>query len=680
MINETFKNPPKEFRVAQYGNASEKDEDYDVLDEYGIGGIVVLPYGRDHLKNPETMQKYIRASRKAKERGFQVWTYDEQGYPSGMAGGRVVEENPEYESRGLFCMSKKLKDFESANFTLPSKSEKFIYAAAYRIIGGKVIYDNAVEADFDEKSAGFSSDGNEYRFCVFGIEKLRETTQAATTMNQFGHTGLYPSLLSHDAVRSFINLTHEAFFNKMGVLSDYSDLFYSGEPNLNNLHFTGEREAYQAFVPFDPCVPDRFRQMHGYDIVPFLGALFADGIDEYMRIRLHYYRTIGDLMSNSFSGQISKWCSEHGTRLAGHLLLEEDISWQVPVYGDFWKVMWNFHIPGADMPIIASTANRGSDLLGMKYVTSIARLQSKLSQCLMDPIIGGHHTIDNMPVFELMMDNVNYICYSGASIISTYGDFKSFGKENYSQYNLYAGRLCMLLRGAKDTSQTAVYYPVASFQARFVPDSEFFWKSRYLADSSDLQQSQIDIIEAMKNNAIDCNFLDDQAILDARITGTALCIAGYEYKAIIIPSVDVMPEKVLAKITEFRNAGGDVFFAGKKPYMGIYEDEDARVIEMASGFEIKPVDDIADAIKRTARGILTTDANPAKMYISSYLKDGKKMFFLADRVGENHKINVDIAGVSRILVFEPQTGEIRYETLPATVDITRFRSVILLET
>jgi hypothetical protein len=33
--------------------------------------------------------------------GLVVWIYDEQGYPSGAAGGQVLQQNPAYEAMEL---------------------------------------------------------------------------------------------------------------------------------------------------------------------------------------------------------------------------------------------------------------------------------------------------------------------------------------------------------------------------------------------------------------------------------------------------------------------------------------------------------------------------------------------------------------------------------------------------
>ena len=41
------------------------------------------------------------ASRRFEKLGMVVWIYDEQGYPSGAAGGLVLAENPDFEATEL---------------------------------------------------------------------------------------------------------------------------------------------------------------------------------------------------------------------------------------------------------------------------------------------------------------------------------------------------------------------------------------------------------------------------------------------------------------------------------------------------------------------------------------------------------------------------------------------------
>src|SRR3546814_3408196 len=69
--------------------------------ETGYGGFAVNVSYDDYLTTTG-MEAFKSFCHKAKAAGLELWLYDEQGYPSGNAGGRVIERNPTWEAMGLF--------------------------------------------------------------------------------------------------------------------------------------------------------------------------------------------------------------------------------------------------------------------------------------------------------------------------------------------------------------------------------------------------------------------------------------------------------------------------------------------------------------------------------------------------------------------------------------------------
>jgi hypothetical protein len=65
----------------------------------GFGGVVTNPgWGPDYLNTWRPLRRVVRALERA---GFVIYLYDEKGYPSGSAGGRVLERHPELETVGM---------------------------------------------------------------------------------------------------------------------------------------------------------------------------------------------------------------------------------------------------------------------------------------------------------------------------------------------------------------------------------------------------------------------------------------------------------------------------------------------------------------------------------------------------------------------------------------------------
>src|SRR5512135_1245069 len=58
--------------------------------------------------------------------------------------------------------------------------------------------------------------------------------------------------------------------------------------------------------------------------------------------------TVGELVSENFFGQIQTRCRQHGVPSGGHLLWEESITADVPLYGDFFRCARRLDAPSID--------------------------------------------------------------------------------------------------------------------------------------------------------------------------------------------------------------------------------------------------------------------------------------------------------------------------------------------
>ncbi|MBQ9150723.1 MAG: hypothetical protein IJX72_00625, partial [Clostridia bacterium] len=102
-------------------------------------------------------------------------------------------------------------------------------------------------------------------------------------------------------------------------------------------------------LPYDYDIFDTFEQKYGYDLRPYLPLVYNSDSDEAVRLRAHFYAHIGDLVSENFFGQIQDWCKTHGITLSGHLLLEEQMVYHVPVYGNYIQCAQSMGFPGFDV-------------------------------------------------------------------------------------------------------------------------------------------------------------------------------------------------------------------------------------------------------------------------------------------------------------------------------------------
>src|SRR6056297_3304356 len=101
-----FTDPPLEYRMNQNFHElplepSQQDSLIREILENGWGGFALnTPYS-EYLTG-QGLRATKRFCEAAKAKGMDLWLYDEQGYPSGNAGDRVIKENTSWECMGLY--------------------------------------------------------------------------------------------------------------------------------------------------------------------------------------------------------------------------------------------------------------------------------------------------------------------------------------------------------------------------------------------------------------------------------------------------------------------------------------------------------------------------------------------------------------------------------------------------
>ena len=134
ILEALFRNPPNEYRVVQYGLDRQTLEKYP---RYGIGGFMGFFYQQLYQSGTNGSKEIGPLVDAANKLGMKVWLADDFGYPSGMAGGRVVQEKPMYEVRGLAMVTKEGNGGGSVLIELPEGAERFVCAVFYPLVNGQ---------------------------------------------------------------------------------------------------------------------------------------------------------------------------------------------------------------------------------------------------------------------------------------------------------------------------------------------------------------------------------------------------------------------------------------------------------------------------------------------------------------------------------------------------------------
>jgi hypothetical protein len=676
-----FANPPAEFRLIQYGTHDGAALPMARMAEAGIGGVMLFMQSHGYLRSDDAWRNLEANIRAARTAGLQVWVGDDTGYPSGMAGGLVVEEHPEAESRCLVAVCREGTGPGPAHLDLPATAERFVHACIYPLVDGRPAFDRGRPATVSGQR--IESEGLEgpWRLCGFALQLNREGTQASMTISGFGHNGRYPNLLDATAMATFTGLTHEAYARRLGSLADTIDVFYTNEPNLMTSWFLpGARPGGVVFVPWHEDLPRRFQAEHGYDLLPVLPALFG-GDDAVSRLaRRHFYETVGTLLAENFPRRITEWAKGQGVRSAGHPLLEESMVHHVAGYGDFFRFVSELDIPACDLPM----PDRGQawNFWMPRFLSSVAQARGRATvAALLDPII-------NRPVAQLVPPPADVRRFTGMAALcgvnqfATYILWHQYDPAVYRGVNEYVGRLSAVLRGATSAATVAVYYPIESFQAAFVPSASTLQGEAWerVAERGSRQDT---MAQALVTHGIDFTWVHGDWIGDGRVEQGHLVAAGGRYSVIVMPEVEVLPLPVARKLAEFEAGGGRILWMATLPTMGDFPDENAAVREMFAGRSVVAPGDVIPALGKVAPpgfAVAVDDLQPG-VFMAKFVRDGRRITFLVNDGLEPARATVRTTAGEGLTadVFDPLAGTVTPVQVPGILSVEPCSSLLIVE-
>ena len=104
-----FQHPDPRYRVRPILHVwpQERGRMMDALRACGFGGVVTNVHpGDGFVSNPDNLRSFAALLRELDQAGLDYWIYDEQGYPSGFAGGEALTGHPELEAKGFYMRRK----------------------------------------------------------------------------------------------------------------------------------------------------------------------------------------------------------------------------------------------------------------------------------------------------------------------------------------------------------------------------------------------------------------------------------------------------------------------------------------------------------------------------------------------------------------------------------------------
>lgn len=320
-----------------------------------------------------------------------------------------------------------------------------------------------------------------------------------------------------------------------------------------NFFFSDELNFNLTGLLWNDFYREEFRKRKGYDIVPYLDALYMDIGEMTPAIRLDFNDVLVSLSEENFFIPLYNWHAERG------LLFGCDHGGRgrdVVEFGDYFRTQrWN-QAPGCDQPYVQK------DIIKNKVASSISHLYERERVWL-----EGFHSSGWSTNTEQLADAIFANYALGQNLLSLHGLYYStmggwwewappcnhFHRAYWTEMKPLLActeRLSYILSQGRHRADVAMLYPVEPVIAGY---------------GDNCVKTAFEAGEHLYKNGIDFDFIDYESLARATIENKALNVAGESFKVLIVPSMKAIRHSSLEKIWEFKRNGGIIINIGDKP-------------------------------------------------------------------------------------------------------------------
>ena len=669
-FEQEFAEPSREFRSAPFfvWNSDTKKSDIDrAMEEFkriGAGGGFIHPRMgmiTEYLSE-DWWELCEYTLQRGKELGIDVWLYDENGFPSGPAGGLTQEAMPESYNQGhsLGMITAEVMPEMDKDYTVVLKKEGDRYV------------------DITAQAASMA--GQEGDFYIFN--KLY--------MPPSPRWGGFPyiNMLMPGVTEKFIEITMPGYEKHMGAdFGTWVPGIFTDEP-----HIRPERGATWFTDIFE-----RFEQRWGYDLKPQLPKLFDEVGDDWRRIRHNYRKFLLEMKEERWAQPWRKYTDKHNLKWTGHYW---EHAWPNPHVSPDYMMMYTYHhVPGIDILFNQYDEEKYNAQFG--NVRSVREVQSVADQ------MGYPRTVCEIYAgagwefrFFDMKRQADWINVLGINFLTqhyTPVSLKGIRKTDYPEvfsyqlpwwpwYNYlgeYHARLSMAMAAGEHVNDILLLEPTTSAWMYFIRgENKVGYKIGQIA------QPFQELVTQLESNQVEYD-IASEAVMAAygSVIGDQLRINQRYYQTVIVPStMENINRSTFDFLKQYADKGGKLLLIGEGP--GYLEGAEAKA-ELSAFFHgegvIRLPEMTIDAMNQYLRNdkIRFADnvAEQGRLYHQRReMKDGQVVMLNNVSDSETIRGEVVIAGQDA-LMFDAMTGKatdypeteagkghirVQYELLPAS--------------
>lgn len=439
--------------------------------------------------------------------GMKSYAYDENGWPSGFADGRVTDKGEKYW----------LKYVKKVNC---SNCEPF----PDNTLAAYVLTENGYEI--------ISEPRDEYYTIV-------------RCFNRY-----YSDTMNREVMADFINETHECYKKELG--GDY----------LKKLKgfFTDEIQYGGVLgMPYSDIMPEEWKKAYGTELFDSLPMLYENS-PETPAFKYRYYSLANKLISEAFMKQCYDWCEENGMEITGHLAGEDSLGMQVKFVGGAMPFYEYMHMPGVDWLY----RRPGETLIPHQVASASAQLGRKRVLTETFCGLGSDISFADLKFFAQWqyVNGVNVMCQHLQPYTMEGARKRDYPPalfvqmpwwNKYKSFNDYFLALGKLLGDSEIQTDVVMIHPLKSAYMLYMGTEEF--DRRFKKE-----------FRLLENNHIEFHFGDETLIAKyGSVDKDTFIIGKCSYKKVVLPSLITLDSTTVKLLTEFAENGGEIYSLGELP-------------------------------------------------------------------------------------------------------------------
>jgi len=683
LSKELFQNPGCEYRGAPFWSWNCKLEEkellwqLEMLKEMGMGGahMHVRTGMETAYLSREHMDLVKACVEKCRQEDLKAWLYDEDRWPSGAAGGIVTKEK-QYRAKHLLFTVNPYEEGKEVPMSYIRQG------AMGRCETGTLL--TCFDVSLDEN-------GYLKSFCRVDRDAVCQGTKwyvylETPTESPWFNYQTYVDTLSKEALARFIDITYEAYWEKVG--KDFGGIvpaIFTDEPQFTHkstLDYAKEKK--DVTMPWTTDFADTFRAAYGTEILDSLPELLWDLPDGKVSvIRYQYHDHVAERFASAFADQCGAWCEAHNLMFTGHLMLEGTLSGQTKAVGEAMRSYRSFQLPGIDM------LNHRTEFTTAKQAQSASHQYGR--EGVLSELYGvtgwdfdfrGHKFHGDWQAalgVTVRVPHLSWVTMKGEAkrdypaAIS----YQSPWWKNYRYVEDHFARVNTAMTRGKPLVRVGVIHPIESFWLRFGPEEHT------ASLRKQMEENYQNLTRWLLEECLDFDFICEALLPDlCENAGAPLKVGCMEYDAVVVPACETLRSSTLERLEAFQRAGGKLIFLGAAPkYENACDSPRGKELwekSVHTQFTKEALTEALESVRmveiRLDTGIKTTSL------LHQVREDGEdRWLFVAHSVLEGHRdvpkeknIRIWMDGEYSVQKYDTLSGQI----LPVSYEISGGKTVV----